>query len=213
MRNIPMFVTENGAASLTLDQIPYQKAAYVQIRDSVNPEALLQECCEFCRAAGAEAVYAWGHPVVEAYPFYTAVLLYEGDRANLLPTDFVAENVTVEQLSDWVRIYNENMMSVPAAAYMTMQKARDCVEKGRAYVVLDPDRDLCGIGVVEGNTVQTLISLYRGMGADILAALAATLPSDRILLEVASSNERAVRLYNHQGLQCIEVLSDIYKIF
>lgn len=213
MRNIPMFVTENGAASLILEQIPYRRAAYVQLLDSLEPETMLKECCDFCRCAGAESVYAWGHPVVEAYPFYTSVLLYSGDRTNLQKSDFVAKNITEDELSRWMHIYNDHMGAVAASAWMTLQKAEEHFKKRTAYSVFDPDGDLCGIGVVEKDTVQAVISLYRGMGADILTALCQKAESDKIFLEVASSNERAVRLYNHQGFQCIQVLSDIHKIF
>jgi hypothetical protein len=35
MRDIPMFTTEYGVASLVLKEIPYQAAAYITIQDSL----------------------------------------------------------------------------------------------------------------------------------------------------------------------------------
>ncbi|MBO5317574.1 MAG: GNAT family N-acetyltransferase [Oscillospiraceae bacterium] len=213
MRNIPMFVTENGAASLTLDQIPYRKAAYIQIRDSLNPKALLLECCEFCRAAGAEKVYASGNPVVEEYPLYTSVLLFSGNRRLLQETDFIAKSVTEEELDLWREIYNDRMKDVAGAAYMTMQMAQRYCKAGSGFTVINPDGELCGIGVVEKDTVSAVISLYKGMGADILSALCRYLPSERVLLEVSSSNVRAIRLYRRFGMECEGELSRLHEIF
>ena len=69
MLDIPMFTTENGAASLILKEIPYSEAAYIKIHSSQAPEALLEECVSFCRMAGAENIYASGHVILEKYPF------------------------------------------------------------------------------------------------------------------------------------------------
>ena len=49
MKDLPLFTTEHGVASLVLKEIPYQKTAYIILRDSLEPEALLKECADFCR--------------------------------------------------------------------------------------------------------------------------------------------------------------------
>ena len=53
MKDIPVFTTENGAASLILGEIPYRGQAYIRIQDSLEPESLLKECVSFCRMCGA----------------------------------------------------------------------------------------------------------------------------------------------------------------
>ena len=58
MKDFPVFTTENGVASLVLKEIPYRRCAYIILRDSLEPEALLAECISFCRACGAERVFA-----------------------------------------------------------------------------------------------------------------------------------------------------------
>ena len=43
MKDFPVFTTENGVASLVLKEIPYRREAYITLRDSRTPEALLEE--------------------------------------------------------------------------------------------------------------------------------------------------------------------------
>ena len=74
MKDIPVFTTENGAASLILGEIPYRGEAFVRIQDSLEPESLLKECVSFCRMCGAERVYASGHPCLEALPLHLSLI-------------------------------------------------------------------------------------------------------------------------------------------
>ena len=73
MKDFPFFTTEHGVATLILKEIPYQETAYIILRDSQEPLALAGECVDFCRACGAERIYATGHDVLAAYPLYTAM--------------------------------------------------------------------------------------------------------------------------------------------
>ena len=73
MRDIPMFTTENGAASLIFKEIPYTSTGYVKVQSSLEPELFLQDCVAVCRMAGAESVVASGHVYLERYPFITSV--------------------------------------------------------------------------------------------------------------------------------------------
>ena len=122
MKDFPLFTTENGAASLILKEIPYRSEAYIILRDTQSPEALLRECADFCRACGAEKLYAAGHPVVEGYPFHTAMLemrgipnIQEAWIQNLFP-------VTDNTVARWREIYNSAFACVHNAA---TQEARD----------------------------------------------------------------------------------------
>ena len=56
MKDLPMFTTQNGVASLTLREIPYQQTAYIKLQATQQPKELLEECVGFCRAVGAEKV-------------------------------------------------------------------------------------------------------------------------------------------------------------
>ena len=44
MKDIPMFTTEYGIASLTLGQVPYTATAYIRLQATEQPAELLQEC-------------------------------------------------------------------------------------------------------------------------------------------------------------------------
>ena len=74
MRDFPVFSTEYGVGSLVLKEIPYRGAAYITIRDSAQPELFLSECTDFCRAVGAQTVYATGSECLAKYPLHTAVI-------------------------------------------------------------------------------------------------------------------------------------------
>ena len=52
MRDIPMFTTEYGVASLALREIPYRQEAFITIQATEKPKELLEECIGFCRACG-----------------------------------------------------------------------------------------------------------------------------------------------------------------
>ena len=56
-----MFTTSSGVASLILQEIPYRPEAYVRIRSCSDLGGLLDECVSFCKAVGAERIYATGH--------------------------------------------------------------------------------------------------------------------------------------------------------
>ena len=60
MNNIPIFTAVNGMATLILKEIPICGRAYVLLRSVWNGQtaALLEECAQFCRMAGAQEVFA-----------------------------------------------------------------------------------------------------------------------------------------------------------
>ena len=74
MKDIPLFTTQNGAAGLTLREIPYRQKAYITIHETKNLPQLLDECTDFCKAVGAEEVYACNHAELTQYPVSTRIL-------------------------------------------------------------------------------------------------------------------------------------------
>ena len=80
LRNIPIFTTEFGVASLILESVAARKEAYVRIQSSLQPEKLIEECVSFCKACGAERVYATGHEILASYPLHTSILQMNADR-------------------------------------------------------------------------------------------------------------------------------------
>ena len=76
MKDFPAFVTDWGVASLIFKEIPYKQIAYIRVQD-VQPghiRDLIDECAQFCRAAGAETILASGHPELACYPYFGSVM-------------------------------------------------------------------------------------------------------------------------------------------
>lgn len=211
MRDIPMFSTELGVASLVLREIPYTKEAYIRFRDSQNQVAFIEECCGFCVAAGAESVYITGLEAPLPYPEYTTVLKMQTSVENLPESDAALFPMQEKTMHLWQQWYNEKMKNVPIASYMTDKKIREMLEKGCAYFV--HKKGTCiGIGAVQDRTLLAVAALVSGMGAEVVSALCRGLAADMVSLEVASTNTKAVRLYQRLGFVAVAEVETWYKI-
>ena len=211
MRNIPVFTTEFGVASLVLKEIPYTGVAYVRLQSSLYPEKLLTECVGFCRAAGADVIYATGDASLEAYPLHTKILRMEINRQNLSGTEAVACPVTPGEADRWRKLYNRAMTGVDNASYMDDLDVKQMINQGDGYFVSMKGVEI-GIGRADGDQIFVVAALVPGGGRDTVLALADKLSSERIKLEVASTNDRAIRLYERLGFGQTEQLSCWYKI-
>lgn len=210
MKDFPMFTTENGVSSLILKEIPYRKEAYITLRDSRAPEALLQECADFCRACGAEKVYATGHPAVERYPLHTAMLEMRGIpnvQEELVESLFPVTEATVGK---WREIYNAAFSHVCNAS---TQESRDeaAILRGNTYFV-HRQGELLGIGWLGEDTIEAIAAVNPGMGKRVLHSLCSVCPGVPLRLEVASENRRAIALYEKTGFIKTRELSRWYCI-
>lgn len=211
MKDIPMFTTENGVASLILKEIAYQQTAYVILRDSLEPEKLIEECAGFCRACGAERVYATGHPVLENRPFYTAMWEMTCLSAALEDTDAALFPVQAQTLETWRHIYNEKVTRVPNGAWMSAADGKKMLEKGDGYFVHRGEM-LLGIGRASGDVIDWVASVRPGAGRDVVLALAHAITEEKLTLTAASANEKAVTLYESLGFVRIKELSKWYQV-
>ena len=200
MQDIPIFTTEDGVASLILKQIPYREQAYIRVQD-VQPEGLdnlIRECAGFCRAAGAEQVFASGHPGLESYPLHTIIYDMAGEVICHEPPLGRLWPVTEETVSRWRTIYNERMKGIDNAATLSSFDEKQILKSGGAYFVHD-GAELWGIGWLEEDRLLAVASVKLGMGQPVLEALMSVCGSSRLTLEVASTNQRAMRLYESMG--------------
>ncbi len=211
MRDIPVFTTENGVASLVLREVPYRAEAYITLQDSQNPEGLLKECVDFCRAVGADRVYAKGNAILEGYPMHTAIWKMQRRKDGLPSSDAALFPVTEETIDRWRSLYNEGMKAVPNAATMTREDGRKLIARGAGYFV-HRSGELLGIGIAAGDTVEAIISVKRGHGADVMLALCSVLFSENIHVEVASVNSPAFKLYEKLGFTRTVELSRWYSV-
>ena len=211
MRDIPMFTSEYGVASLFLKEIPYRGRAHIKIQSSLDPEKLLEECIGFCRACGAEWIDAAGHEYLENYPLITSLSLMTRPLEGLASTDACLFPMTDTTMQQWLDLYNERMADIPNAAFMDSRDGKELLQKGSAYFV-HKDGQLLGIGIAAGDFIDTVISVKPGAGETVLRALASILIEDTVRLMVADANARAVRLYERLGFVKVKELSRWYRV-
>ena len=212
MKDIPMFDTDTGVSTLLLKEVPYKQIAYVKVQ-SVQPGGLadhLKECIGFCRMCGAERILATGHPELERYPLHCrvhtmAMAIPEGEPPAMV---FPVTEATVGQ---WRQIYNEKMAAVHNAATMTAFDEKKILASGGAVFVHE-DGALLGIGWVDGSEILCIAAVQPGAGERIMLTLMTLLEGDRAELEVASTNSRAIRLYERLGFVTVGERSSWYQI-
>ncbi len=198
MRDIPMFTTQCGVASLILNQIPYTQQAYIRMQTTQQPRELIGECVAFCRACGAEAVFAFGEEVPEDLPVHMVLVEMCRAREGLDTEKACLFPVLPENIEQWREIYNQKMAGVPGAFYMDTAAGREMLQKGDGYFV-HRDGVLLGIGRASEDTVDAVAAVQKGAGETVLRALCGLLTDDVVRLKVAESNLPALRLYERLG--------------
>lgn len=211
MRNIPMFTTEFGVASLYLQEIPYNARAYIRIRSTKTPEKLLKECIGFCRACGAETIFAAGDEYLENFPVSAVLHRMRCLRSSLPQTDALLFPMLPEHGDYWRKTYNEKIAGIANAAYMDGNDLKQMLAKGDGYFV-HRDGKLIGIGRASGDAIDFLAATEKGMGQDVLAALASLLTEETVSVTVAQSNRRAVALYQRLGFVSVEEVDRWYRV-
>ena len=213
MRDFPIFDTEYGIASLFLKEIPYKNEAYIRIRDV--QEAYfgehLKECVSFCRMCGAERVYAADHEKLEAYPLAFSILEMRGTARvdpekvkNLFP-------VTEATVSQWRQLHNEKLRGVDGSATLTSKEEKEITESNGTYYIHDQG-ELLGIGWVEDPELKTVAAIKPGAGETVMHTLMSLMEGDQMCLEVASTNERAISLYNKLGFLPVAEKTRWYRV-
>ena len=212
MKDIPVFTTENGVASLTLQEITTQGCAYIRIQSAMEPINLLDDCIGFCRMVGASRIFATGDSALEAYPLRTAIWEMACARDTLEDTDAALWPMQEKTAAEFREIYNRKIAHVPNAAWMSEKEVMRIVAAGEGYFV-HRGQTLIGIGIVDGNEIRFVASLAPGEGMSVVRALANSITEDRVTLQVASANEKAVKLYEKLGFVTTREISRWYCVF
>ena len=211
MKDFPMFTTEYGLASLVLKEIPYKEEAYITIRTSDQPAELLAECVSFCRICGAERIYAKGHDYLETYPIHTSTLEMEKlVEAGSAPAELVP--VTAETVGQWRSICNERMHSVDNAATLERKDEKWILESGGAYFIYNKE-ELLGIGWIDKGELMAVAAVKPGAGQQIMETLLTLMDGQVLRLQVASTNTKAIRLYERLGFRQTKEVSRWYQVF
>lgn len=206
MKDIPVFTTEYGVASLILREVPYQQTAYIRLQATEQPRKLLEECVQFCRMVGAEKILVKEAAGLEDYPLYTAVWQMRCMTDALCDTEAALFPVQEHTADEFQQIYNEKVSRIPNAAWMDNADKKEMLKTGEGYFVHRGDR-LLGIGRVLGGEIRFLASLHSGAGETVVKALAHAVTEDSVTVEVASANKKAVALYERLGFVKIGELS------
>lgn len=199
MRDFPVFTTDFGVATLVLKEVPYKEVAYIIIQSALQPEELLKECVSFCRAVGAEKIYARGHETVEQYPLHT--IIYEM-RGEISVREELVENiwpVTEETVGKWRKLVNQRMREIDNSATLEQKDEQEILSKGGAYFVHRAG-EVLGISWIVEDEVLLIAATQKGMGERVLHTLLSATRLEQIRLDVVSTNERAIRFYERLGL-------------
>ena len=213
MKDIPVFTTDWGVSSLILREIPYRAEAYIHIQD-VQPEGFeehLKECAAFCRMAGADRVYATGAQMLQAYPEYMSVYEMRGTAwvnpekmVNLFP-------VTEQTVGRWRSLMNERLRNVDNAATLTAFDEKKILQSSGAYYI-HRSGELLGLGWMEDTKLLLVAAVKPGVGETVMHSLMSLVEGADMTIEVASTNDRAIRLYEKLGFMKIREVIKWYKI-
>jgi len=198
MKDIPFFTTEYGVASVMLGEIPYRQEAYIRVVEaqSGQMENLIRECVGFCRAAGAERIY-WsagdvqGQLHASVYQMQGTAVADSQKQEHLFP-------VTEQTVKRWREIYNERMRQVDNAATLTAADEPKILQSGGAYFV-HRDGKLLGLFWLEDTKLLGIAATEPGAGERIMHTAMSLIEGATMTLEVASTNEKAIALYERLG--------------
>lgn len=200
MKDFPVFTTQTGVSSLILKEVPYRSTAYIHIQ-AVQPEGLqdhLAECVSFCRMVGAERVYGTGQEALAQYPPYMHLLEMRGTAwvdKSLLCSLFP---VTEQTVARWRQIYNESMLTVDNAQTLEARDEAKILSSGGAYFIHDNGK-LLGIGWMDDTKLLAVAGAVHGAGERLMHTLMSLVEGADMTIEVASTNEKAIRLYEKLG--------------
>lgn len=204
MKNIPMFTSSYGLATLILKEIAWNGRAYVLIRSVWNDQtaALLDECRSFCRAVGAEEIYAsWDAEELPAEHAWDMIDMACPKSALPAPRQTVElEQATPETAEDYLRIYNQCFRDVPAAASYD-RKSLEPLYGEELIWLAKVHGQYAAVAEISKEGLEGIAVLpeFRGLGYDLAAAVLRMVPSTEVRLKVASTNVRARRLYDRLG--------------
>lgn len=217
MKNIPIFTGENGTATLIFHEIPYCGRAYAIIRSVWENRTadFLEECRQFCRAAGAEESYAsWKLETLPADHAYD-MLTMACSKADL-PRDgkpVELEPLTPENSGTYLEIYNRCFRDIHGAASYEQSNLEPFYDEDVAWLAR-VDGIYAGTAEISKRGLEGIAILpqFRGLGYDLALSVLDMVPRKTVELTVCSTNERAIRLYRRLGFRQTELVSRWWKL-
>ena len=199
-------------ASLILKEIPYSGAAYVLVRSVWNGQtaALLEECASFCRAAGAERVYASdGKNDLPSMHAYDMVLLtMRREDLPELANPIELEPVSTQNGAEYLAVYNACFRELPGAASYGKKDLQRLIEHQSGF--LTRKNGVCaGAAELEKDELAGICVLpqYKGLGYSLALTVLKRLETPVVKLKTATTNEKALNLYRRLGFGNDTVIS------
>ena len=103
------------------------------------------------------------------------------------------------------------MRNVDNAGTLESRDEKKIMESGSAYFV-HRDADPLGIFWMEERKLLAIAAVRKGAGDTVMHTMMSLFPEEQIHLEVASTNERAIRLYERFGFIRTAELSRWYCV-
>ena len=205
MRDIPMFTGTHGLASLVFREVAITGRAYVVVRAIWNGQAaaFLEECLGFCRAVGAKEVYAtYEEEELPANHAYDMIRM-ERKKAGLpLGKPVELEPLTPENGADFLEIYNTCFQGVVGASRYGREDLLRLFDKDCGFLA-KKDGKFAGVAEISETGLESIAVLpeFRGLGYDLALAVLPMVPRKTVSLKVASTNEKAIALYQRLAFE------------
>ncbi len=201
MKDIPVFSCPDGIATLILREVPFRGEGYILVRGVFGTlEGLLAECAGFCRAAGAERLFAAGEADFSGYPAAIRILGRSAPRESLLPAP-EAVRLVPRHGGNGSGLGAGIQRPLPGRACSGELQPGGGARAGRGR--RGPvDLGRCGAhrpGRVRGGELLAVAALQPGAGERCVRALAAQCTGPEVRLTCAEENGRAMRLYDRLG--------------
>ena len=159
----------------------------------------------------AERIYAKGHDYLETYPLHTSTLEMEKlVEAGPAPAELVP--VTAETVGQWRSICNERMRTVDNAATLERKDEKWILESGGASFIYHKE-EMLGIGWIDKGELMAVAAVKPGAGQQIMETLFTLMDGQVLRLQVASTNAKAIRLYERLGFHQTKEVSRWYRVF
>ena len=204
MKDIPVFTGAHGVATLVLRQIPWSGTAYVLVRAIWDDaKGFLEECLGFCRACGAQKVYATNGmeelPLPHAYDMCT----FSMEKTALPKGETLeAELLTGENQKDFLSVYDTCFRTLPNAAAYEEKTLHTMIQEQTAFLYRR-----CGVPAAiaqiskQGLETIGVLPAFRGLGYPLALTVLPMVPNLTLHLKTISVNHSALELYRRLGFK------------
>ena len=104
------------------------------------------------------------------------------------------------------------MRGVDNAGTLESREEKQILESGGAYFV-HREGDLLGIFWLEGTKLLAVSAVQKGAGETVMHTMMSLIPEEPMCLEVASTNKRAIGLYERLHFVKTRELSRWYRVY